>query len=322
MLIPLTLTSRVKEIPLLKVESLDDILEELVAAIPESVDATPIIYSPSLSYNDPPTFEDFIGQDSPKEVLIIIVEAALKRGEYIPNILLTGMFGHGKTTLAKLIATKLKVNTRLIDGVLSETLFKNPNPNMIYIIDEIHNIPPVVADSLNILLDSKQLHIIGCTTSPGKLSAPFRSRFRQMYLEEYTEIHIKQILSRASNRAKIDITDNSLNLLSSRAKLNPRNALTLLDFVKESAIVKEIEQISEDLIHSSLKSLKVDDLGLTEIDRVYLNALNYTKPVGLRHISSVLSLDIVTIEEQVEPFLLKIGLIERTARGRLRLFSE
>lgn len=143
-----------------------------------------------------------------------------------------------------------------------------------------------------------------------------------MYLEEYTEIHIKQILSRASNRAKIDITDNSLNLLSSRAKLNPRTALTLLDFVKESAIVKEIEQISEDLIHSSLKSLKVDDLGLTEIDRVYLNALNYTKPVGLRHISSVLSLDIVTIEEQVEPFLLKIGLIERTARGRLRLFSE
>jgi holliday junction DNA helicase RuvB len=302
--------------PLLVLEPID--FEEMAAsAIVEAIQSIEIKpFQPSV--NDPTSFEEFIGQESSKEVLTFIIEASIKRNEPLPNILLTGKYGHGKTTLARLIAERVNKSIRIIDGALAETALANPNSDTIYIVDEIHNITPVLADSLNILLDSKELHMIGCTTSPGKLSSPFRSRFRLIYLEDYTEGDIKKIVFNAASRSDVHISQETLDIVASRSQYNPRMALAVLDFLKEIATVEDLTEISKSRTLEALNSLKIDDRGLTEIDRRYLDVLRYDTPVGLRHIMSVLSLDSATIEEQIEPYLLKMGFIDRTARGRIK----
>ena len=133
-----------------------------------------------LNPMEPQNFGDFIGQMSQKEVLQIIVDSANMENRLIPCILLTGPYGHGKTTLAKLVAKRHNKKIIVIDGAISESIIR-PLSNTIYIVDEAHNIPAQIADSYNILIDSNQLRIIACTTNPGALPAPFRSRFRSIY---------------------------------------------------------------------------------------------------------------------------------------------
>ena len=277
---------------------------------------------PQRSVFEPTSFKEFIGQEPTKKILEITIGAALKTKKPLPNILLTGVYGHGKTTLARLIAERAETSFQIIDGANAETLLASPKKDVLYIIDEIHNISSVLSDSINILIDQQKIHLIGCTTSPGKLQAPLRSRLRLLYLDDYTAEDISKIILAAAQKVDIVLHKNVQNTISKRSKLNPRNALSILAFMHEMAIVEQIKCIDSRKMEAALKILRIDEMGLTELDRKYLEALNYNKPVGLKSVSSALSLDTQTIEEQIEPYLLKIGLIERTARGRILVYPQ
>ena len=280
----------------------------------------PIIIATKLESSpfEPRNFSEFIGQASVKEVLQIIVDSANKERRLIPNILLTGAYGHGKTTLAKLIIKRHRKKIRIVDGSIVETVIV-PSTDVIYIVDEAHNIPSQVADTYNILIDSGNLRIIACTTNPGALPAAFRSRFRNIYISSYTVDNIKTIIQKAANRAKINLTPKAAGLLAARSKLNPRYGLTLLDFIREISILTATPNlpIIEQNILEGVRKLGIDSLGLTEIDRKYLSLLKANKPIGLQYIASVLAVDVNTIQEEIEPYLIQLGLIERTQRGRI-----
>lgn len=267
---------------------------------------------------EPRTFKDFVGQQSAKEVLQIIVDSANKENRLIPNILLTGAYGHGKTTLAKLVIRRHKKKIKIIDGSIAATAIV-PSKEIVYIVDEAHNIPPQLADTYNLLIDSDNLRIVACTTNPGALPAAFRSRFRNIYLGSYTSDNIKIIVQRAARRSKINITGSAAQSIAERAKLNPRYALSLLDFIREISVVESTLEspINEKDVMRGLAILGIDPSGLTELDRKYLKLLHYDRPVGLQYIAAVLSTDVTTVQEEIEPYLIQAGLVERTAKGRL-----
>lgn len=270
---------------------------------------------------EPKSLEQFVGQEQAKEVIKIIVDSANKEKRLIPNILLTGAYGHGKTTLAKLIVKRHKKDVEIIDGSVAGLVIK-PDRDTIYIVDEIHNVPPAVTDSFNIEIDAGNLRMIGCTTNPGALPAPFRSRFRNIYLDEYQPKHIAQIIERAAKRMSLTIEKAAINDMANRSKCNPRNALMILDFVREVAVLGKEEQVTTETVLDALKKLGIDAIGLTNLDRKYLDVINATRPVGLQYISSVLAVDSDTVQEEIEPYLIRIGLIERTPRGRIRANSS
>lgn len=268
---------------------------------------------------EPTTLDDFIGQEQAKEIIKIIVDSANKEKRLIPNIILTGAYGHGKTTLAKLIAKRHRKEIQIIDGSMAGVLVK-PSRDKIYVIDEAHNIPAQVADSFNILIDSGNLRIIGCTTNPGALPAPFRSRFRVIYLDDYQPKDIARILEKASRRLPLNIDKLALNDIANRSKCNPRTALAILDFVREvSSLSSDDGKVTADVVLQSLIKLGIDEIGLTRVDKKYLDLLKPNHPVGLQYISATLSIDSETIQEEIEPYLLKLGLIQRTPRGRIKV---
>jgi Holliday junction DNA helicase RuvB len=267
---------------------------------------------------EPRTFIEFVGQEQAKVVLKIIIDAANKEKRLIPNILLTGTYGHGKTTLAKLVAKRHKKKVQIIDGTIAGMVVK-PSVDKIYIIDEAHNIPPAITDSFNILIDAGQLCIIACTTNPGALPAPFRSRFRFIYLEDYQPKDIAKILERASKRLALPVESPAINEIANRSKCNPRSALTILEFVREIRVVDKTLEVTPAIVLEALTKLNIDSMGLTNMDRKYLGALKATQPVGLQYLSSILSIDGETIQEEIEPYLLRLGLIERTPRGRIKV---
>jgi Holliday junction DNA helicase RuvB len=274
----------------------------------------------SLDPLEPQSFSDFIGQPHAKEILRIIIEAANKEGRFIPNTLLTGPYGHGKTTLAKLISKYNQKKFKVIDGV-SVGVELALDRDIIYIIDEAHNIPSQVTDSFNILIDSKKLNIIACTTNPGALPAPFRSRFRTIYLESYEEKDIYNILMKASRRSHINITVPSAKVISERSKLNPRVALSILEFVREIEIATNKnpnKKINIKMALMALEKLGVDSNGFNILDRKYLEILSDSYPVGMQYITSLLSIDSNTVQDEIEPYLLKRGVIQRTPKGRIR----
>jgi Holliday junction DNA helicase RuvB len=294
----------------------------------------------------PQTFNDYIGQERLKKNLKLAIEAAKKREEPIDHVLLYGPPGLGKTTMASVIANEMGTNIRITAGPAIEragdlaSILTNLQDGDVLFIDEIHRLSRTVEEVLysamedfkldivigkgpaarSVRLDLPKFTVIGATTRTGSLAAPLRDRFGHIYrLEFYTPEEIGQIITRAAHILESKIQPESAKLLSTRARLTPRIANRLLKRVRDYADVNGDGIIDVATTKQALKLLEVDELGLDPADRQLLTSIidNYgNNPVGLNTIAALTGDEATTIEDFYEPYLLQVGFIERTPRGR------
>ena len=295
----------------------------------------------------PQNFDDYVGQDRLKKNLKLAIDAAKKRSEPMDHVLLYGPPGLGKTTMATVIANEMGANLRVTSGPAIEragdlaSILTNLSDGDILFIDEIHRLSRAVEEVLysamedfkldivigkgpaarSIRLDLPKFTIIGATTRTGALAAPLRDRFGHIYrLEFYNPVEIGQIITRAASILESKIHTSSADMLSTRARLTPRIANRLLKRVRDYADVNGDGIIDTVMTTEALGMMEIDELGLDAADRQLLNSLieNYDqKPVGLNTIAALTGDETTTIEDFYEPYLLQIGFIERTPRGRI-----
>jgi len=294
----------------------------------------------------PATFADYVGQDHLKKNLKLAIDAARIRAEPIDHVLLYGAPGLGKTTMASVIANETGTNIRITSGPAIEragdlaSILTNLNDGDILFIDEIHRLGRTVEEVLysamedfkldimigkgpaarSVRLDLPKFTVIGATTRTGALSAPLRDRFGLIHrLEFYKPAEITQIIVRAANILGSKIHPEAAELLSTRARLTPRIANRLLKRVRDYADVNGDGIIDVPTTKAALALLEIDELGLDPGDRNLLISIidNYgSNPVGLNTIAALTGDEATTIEDFYEPYLLQIGFIERTPRGR------
>jgi Holliday junction DNA helicase RuvB len=294
----------------------------------------------------PQTFDDYIGQDRLKKNLKLAIEAAQKRGDSIDHILLYGPPGLGKTTMASVIANEMGAGLRVTAGPAIEkagdlaSILTNLQDGDILFIDEIHRLSRAVEEILysamednkldiiigkgpaarSVRLDLPKFTIIGATTRTGSLAAPLRDRFGHVHrLEFYTPEDIGKIITRSAGILNSRIHPEPASLLSTRARLTPRIANRLLKRVRDYADVNGDGIIDTVITKQALAMLEIDELGLDAADRNLLSSIieNYEdRPVGLTTIAALTGDETSTIEDFYEPYLLQIGFIERTPRGR------
>lgn len=294
----------------------------------------------------PQKFDDYIGQEKLKTNLKLAIEAAKKRGEPLDHILLFGPPGLGKTTMANVIANEMGTQVKITSGPAIEragdlaSMLTNLQDNDILFIDEIHRLSRVVEEVLysamedfkldimigkgpaarSIRLDLPKFTVIGATTKTGSLSAPLRDRFGHIYkLEFYKPEEIADIITRSSNILNTNIKPEAAQMLSTRARLTPRIANRLVKRVRDYADVNGDGIIDEIVTTKAMELLEIDELGLDSADRNLLNNIyeNYgERTVGLNTISALTGDEVTTIEDYYEPYLMQIGFIERTPRGR------
>jgi Holliday junction DNA helicase RuvB len=274
------------------------------------------VREPEHNVFDPETFDEFVGQDDVKKVLRIIIEASLIEGRPLPNILLEGGYGLGKTTLAKLIFKEYGRDPLLLDGSTVNTSL--PQSGMV-IIDEIHNITSETADRLHAPLDSGRLHIIGCTTDPGKLPSAFRSRFRAFNLTNYTNEQLTEIAQRVCERKGVTADRSVLYLIASRSRFNARSLTQInLSMIFDLLAVRQTGMVTREIAIETFNMLGLDERGYSKRDRQYVSRLP-DRPIGLDSLSAALGISKTTIQEEIEPFLLQTGVIDITPRGRIKL---
>ena len=295
----------------------------------------------------PRTLADYVGQDQVKENLSILLEAARRRGEAVDHILFSGPPGLGKTTLANIVANELGVAIRTTSGPAIDhagalaSMLLNLGERDVFFIDEIHRLNKIVEESLYPALEDFRFdHVVGkgagattlnlqlprftcvgATTRQGLLSAPMRDRSGATYrLDFYTVADLERIVRRSARILELELGVEAAAELASRSRGTPRVANRLLRRVRDYAQVRADGQATVEVTRAALKMLDVDELGLEPLDRRLLETM-ITKfaggPVGLDTIATSLSEERETIEDVHEPYLIQVGFLARTARGRV-----
>jgi len=295
----------------------------------------------------PTSFEDFIGQDDVKYQMALFIEAAKSRGDVLDHCLIYGPPGLGKTTLANVIARQMHAGIKQTSGPVLErsgdlaAILTKLEPFDILFIDEIHRLNPVVEEILypaledfrldilvgegvaahSVQLDLPPFTLIGATTRAGMLTSPLRDRFGIVHRLSFYQIKdLQDIIERSASILNIKIKKDGAQEIAKRSRGTPRIANRLLRRVRDFADVKNKGIINKKISQAALKILKVDEAGLEQLDRDYLNlVINKFSagPVGLDTLSTALGEERLTIEDMVEPYLLQQGFIMRTPRGRV-----
>ncbi len=295
----------------------------------------------------PTSLDDFVGQREVCDNLKVFIESAKQRGEALDHVLLFGPPGLGKTTLSSIVSHELGVNFRATSApMISKSgdlaaILTNLERNDVLFIDEIHRLNPAIEEVLysamedfqldliigegpsarSVRIDLQPFTLVGATTRSGLLSTPLRERFGiPLRLDFYSHDDLKKIVQRNARLMNVEISDDGAMEIAKRSRGTPRIAGRLLRRVRDFGAVSKEKVINSHISDTALKRLDVDDFGLDAFDRRYLQCIvkNYGGgPVGADTLAAALSEERDTIEEVVEPFLLKLGFLQRTPRGRI-----
>ena len=312
---------------------------DLLSAMPEKGDDEENIR--------PQTLDEYVGQDDLKSNLRIFIQAALQRHESLDHVLLYGPPGLGKTTLAYLLANEMHTHVRTVSGPSIDkpgdlaAVLSVLEPGDILFIDEIHRLPKIVEEVLypamedfcidvmvgkdtearSIRLDLPPFTLVGATTRAGDLSAPLRDRFGIVSkLNYYTQDQLESIVKRTARVLNTEIDEEAAIEIARRSRGTPRIANRLLRRIRDFAQVLNDGRITKEIADESLNRLHVDALGLDEVDIRYLRGIIERfdgGPVGLESLANSISEEATTLEDVYEPYLIQIGFVNRTSRGRV-----
>jgi len=294
----------------------------------------------------PTSLDDYVGQEKAKKTLRISIEAAKQRGEALDHVLIYGPPGLGKTTLATIIAREMGSNIKTTSGPSIEkpgdlaAILTNVERNDVLFIDEIHRLNRISEEIMypamedytldlitgkgpaanSIKLNLEKFTLIGATTRAGQISTPLHDRFGILLkLDLYNDDEIRKILKRSAGILNIEISDSGLTALAKRSRGTPRVANRLLRRVRDYAQVKGDGVITDQMADEALRLLDIDELGLDDVDRRILKTIITTfngGPVGIDTLSAIIDEEPITIEDVYEPYLMRLGFINRTPRGR------